>query len=42
MTVAEAKAHVAEKGILLLHPLCGGLPRDLAWPYLERVVTEVV
>jgi len=21
---------------LQLHPLCGGMPPDLAWPYLER------
>jgi hypothetical protein len=21
---------------LPLHPLCGGIPPDVAWPYLER------
>ena len=24
-------------GILNLSPLCGGLPPDIAWPYLKRV-----
>lgn len=42
MTVAEAKEHVRAAGILPLHPLCGGLPPRLAWPYLERVVAEVL
>jgi hypothetical protein len=23
-------------GVLPLAPLCGGVPPDLAWPYLER------
>ncbi|CAN5826892.1 hypothetical protein BH09ACT7_BH09ACT7_28240 [soil metagenome] len=26
---------------LALHPLCGGLPPALAWPYLERAVDAV-
>jgi hypothetical protein len=42
MTVDEAIAFVREKGIIPLHPLCGGIPPDLAWPYLERVVNEVL
>jgi len=28
--------------MLPLHPLCGGLPPKLAWPYLRRVVDEVM
>jgi len=24
-------------GMLKLSPLCGGLPPDIAWPYLKRV-----
>jgi alkanesulfonate monooxygenase SsuD/methylene tetrahydromethanopterin reductase-like flavin-dependent oxidoreductase (luciferase family) len=40
--VDEAIAHVRTHGYLGLHPLCGGLPPDIAWPYLERVVNEVM
>jgi alkanesulfonate monooxygenase SsuD/methylene tetrahydromethanopterin reductase-like flavin-dependent oxidoreductase (luciferase family) len=35
-TVDEAVAHIRAGRMLPLHPLCGGLPPDLAWPYLER------
>jgi alkanesulfonate monooxygenase SsuD/methylene tetrahydromethanopterin reductase-like flavin-dependent oxidoreductase (luciferase family) len=42
MTVDEAIEYLRAKFILPLHPLCGGLPPDLAWPYLERVVNEVL
>jgi len=42
MTVGEAKEHVRTRGILPLHPLCGGVPPGLAWPYLERVVNDVM
>ena len=42
MTVDEAVGHVRQVGILTLHPLCGGLPPERAWPYLERVVDEVM
>jgi hypothetical protein len=42
MTVDEAVEYLRVKGILPLHPLCGGLPPDVAWPYLERVVNEVL
>ena len=28
--------------VLPLHPLCGGCPPDIAWPYLRRVVDEVM
>ncbi|MEY2433067.1 MAG: hypothetical protein QOC92_2792 [Acidimicrobiaceae bacterium] len=41
-TVDEAVEHIRAKGILPLHPLCGGLPPDLAWPYLRRVAEEVL
>jgi alkanesulfonate monooxygenase SsuD/methylene tetrahydromethanopterin reductase-like flavin-dependent oxidoreductase (luciferase family) len=41
MSVDEAVAHLGTAGILTLHPLCGGIPPDLAWPYLRRVVDEV-
>jgi alkanesulfonate monooxygenase SsuD/methylene tetrahydromethanopterin reductase-like flavin-dependent oxidoreductase (luciferase family) len=35
----EAAAHVATHGYLSLHPLCGGVPPETAWPYLERAAT---
>jgi alkanesulfonate monooxygenase SsuD/methylene tetrahydromethanopterin reductase-like flavin-dependent oxidoreductase (luciferase family) len=33
---AGAQELLATYGILQLHPLCGGIPPELAWPYLER------
>ncbi|GIU86920.1 MAG: hypothetical protein KatS3mg009_1435 [Acidimicrobiia bacterium] len=42
MSVADAVAHVRRTGLLPLHPLCGGLPPEVAWPYLRRVVTDVL
>lgn len=41
-SVPEAITHVRNGGMLNLAPLCGGLPPDLAWPYLERVANAVV
>jgi alkanesulfonate monooxygenase SsuD/methylene tetrahydromethanopterin reductase-like flavin-dependent oxidoreductase (luciferase family) len=41
-SVDDAIAHVRAVGYLPLHPLCGGLPPDLAWSYLRRVADEVV
>lgn len=42
MTVDQAIEHVRAHGSLGLHPLVGGLPPDIAWPYLERVVDKVL
>ena len=42
LTVAEAADIVREDGVLALHPLCGGLDPEVAWPYLRRVVDEVL
>lgn len=42
VTVAGAVELVKQWGSLNLHPLCGGLPPDIAWPYLRRVVEEVL
>jgi hypothetical protein len=42
MTVDEAVAHIRTAGRLSLHPLCGGLPPERAWPYLRRVVEDVL
>ncbi len=33
----EAKARVRAGEVLNLSPLCGGVPPELAWPYLKRV-----
>lgn len=41
-TVDEAVEHVRTSFVLPLHPLCGGLPPDIAWAYLRRVVDEVL
>ena len=41
-TVAEAVERVAAGEMLSLSPLCGGLPPELAWPYLERVGEVVI
>jgi alkanesulfonate monooxygenase SsuD/methylene tetrahydromethanopterin reductase-like flavin-dependent oxidoreductase (luciferase family) len=38
----EQAVERAKAGILLLQPLCGGLPPELAWKYLRRVTDEVV
>ena len=38
----QAIEAIARDGVLSLHPLCGGLPPELAWPYLHRVVDEVM
>lgn len=36
-SVPEAITRVRSGEMLNLAPLCGGIPPDLAWPYLERV-----
>jgi len=41
-TVDEAVEYAKTAFVLPLHPLCGGLPPELAWPYLRRVVDEVM
>jgi alkanesulfonate monooxygenase SsuD/methylene tetrahydromethanopterin reductase-like flavin-dependent oxidoreductase (luciferase family) len=38
VTPAEARAMAAAGQVLILDPLCGGLPPSLAWPYLEAAV----
>ncbi|MFP8881176.1 MAG: LLM class flavin-dependent oxidoreductase [Myxococcota bacterium] len=39
---AEAIAYAKSGGILLLHPLCGGLPPEIAWRHLEVVKVKVL
>jgi hypothetical protein len=41
-TPDEALAYVKTNGILLLHPLCGGLSPDLAWASLELMADKVL
>ena len=41
-TPDEAIAAVRSYGVLMLHPLCGGLPPDLAWPTLELMARKVL
>ena len=36
MTIDDAVAQIRGGVSLQLHPLCGGMPPDMAWPYLER------
>jgi alkanesulfonate monooxygenase SsuD/methylene tetrahydromethanopterin reductase-like flavin-dependent oxidoreductase (luciferase family) len=41
ITSAEAAELVGEHGMLALHPLCGGLSPEVAWPYLRRAAAAV-
>jgi alkanesulfonate monooxygenase SsuD/methylene tetrahydromethanopterin reductase-like flavin-dependent oxidoreductase (luciferase family) len=41
-TPDEAVAHIRANGVLLLQPLCGGLPPKLAWESLELVAGQVL
>ncbi len=36
LTPDEATDYVRGGSLLPLHPLCGGVAPDVAWPYLER------
>ena len=42
VTVDGALELIGTWGPLGLHPLCGGLDPEVAWPYLKRVAEEVV
>jgi alkanesulfonate monooxygenase SsuD/methylene tetrahydromethanopterin reductase-like flavin-dependent oxidoreductase (luciferase family) len=41
-TPDEAVEHVRTAGYLAMHPLCGGIPPEVAWTSLELVRTEVL
>jgi alkanesulfonate monooxygenase SsuD/methylene tetrahydromethanopterin reductase-like flavin-dependent oxidoreductase (luciferase family) len=41
-SVDEAIAYVRERGVLVLQPLCGGLPPALAWESLRLVAEKVM
>ena len=38
LSIDEAAAYIRTGRPLPLLPLCGGVPPDVAWPYLERAV----
>lgn len=38
----QAIAEIDKHGVLMLHPLCGGLPIDYAWESLETLAREVL
>ncbi len=40
-SVAEAASLIGSGQLLPLHPLCGGLPPAIAWPYLENAAQAV-
>ncbi|MCP3983533.1 MAG: LLM class flavin-dependent oxidoreductase [bacterium] len=41
-TPAQAVEYIRGHGLLLLHPLCGGLPPKLAWRSLELLAEQVL
>jgi alkanesulfonate monooxygenase SsuD/methylene tetrahydromethanopterin reductase-like flavin-dependent oxidoreductase (luciferase family) len=41
-TPDEAIEHVRRNGVLLMQPLCGGIPPALAWEHLELVAKRVL
>ena len=42
LTPNQALEHIRAKGIWVTHPLCGGIPPDLAWPSLELLADKVL
>lgn len=38
LSVDEARQRIADGEMFNLSPLCGGIPPDIAWPYLQRFV----
>ncbi|NRA97924.1 MAG: LLM class flavin-dependent oxidoreductase, partial [Planctomycetes bacterium] len=41
-TPEEAVKHIQSTGMMLMQPLCGGLPPKLAWPSLELMANKVM
>ncbi len=41
-TPPEAVEHIGRNGILVLHPLCGGIPAEVAWKSLKLLESEVL
>lgn len=42
LSIEDAAAQIRGGASLQLHPLCGGMPPELAWPYLERAAVAVM
>ena len=42
LSIADAISHVRDGRLLTLAPLCGGVPPEIAWPYLERAESVVL
>jgi hypothetical protein len=42
LTPEQAVALIRKNGMLMLQPLCGGLPPRLAWPSLELLAAKVL
>jgi alkanesulfonate monooxygenase SsuD/methylene tetrahydromethanopterin reductase-like flavin-dependent oxidoreductase (luciferase family) len=42
LTPEEAATRIRKHGALMLQPLCGGLPPELAWPSLELLASDVL
>jgi alkanesulfonate monooxygenase SsuD/methylene tetrahydromethanopterin reductase-like flavin-dependent oxidoreductase (luciferase family) len=42
LTPEQAVALIRKHGMIMLQPLCGGLPPELAWPSLELLVSRVL
>jgi alkanesulfonate monooxygenase SsuD/methylene tetrahydromethanopterin reductase-like flavin-dependent oxidoreductase (luciferase family) len=41
-TPDEAVEHIRSEGSLIMHPLCGGIPPDVAWTSLELLGSKVL
>jgi alkanesulfonate monooxygenase SsuD/methylene tetrahydromethanopterin reductase-like flavin-dependent oxidoreductase (luciferase family) len=41
-TPDEAVAEIKRSGVLMMQPLCGGMPIDLAWESLETLASDVL
>ncbi|MCS5635671.1 MAG: LLM class flavin-dependent oxidoreductase [Myxococcota bacterium] len=42
LTPDEAVDHIRAHGIWVTHPLCGGIPPRMAWPFLEVLINQVL
>ena len=42
LTPEQAIEHIRTAGVWVTHPLCGGIPPELAWPSLELLANEVL
>ena len=42
LTPDQAIEHIRTAGVWVTHPLCGGIPPELAWPSLELLANEVL